>query len=193
MKRKNLYFICHLTDIFNRCMFFMSKMAFDRHDTRQIFALALPIYPYGGSWCNEMEISLQDVAHIFLVCLSISRVSSCRFSVCELNNLRLLLIINCENIDVCRVKFSKNVDIMVLICCLDRIHVIRRLTSSKSVGLVNSTMMATLCLSFMHLSIIFCISLTHLTRIKNLQGTRLVFCNCIQLKSIMQPKPYICI
>ena len=39
MKRKNVYFICHLTDIFIRCMFFTGKMAFDGHDTRQIFAL----------------------------------------------------------------------------------------------------------------------------------------------------------
>ena len=39
MKRKNVYFICHLTGIFIRCMFLTGKMAFDGHDTRQIPAL----------------------------------------------------------------------------------------------------------------------------------------------------------
>mgnify|MGYP006889218365 CR=1 FL=1 len=41
MKRKNVYFICHLTGIFIRCMFLTGKMAFDGHDTRQIPALIL--------------------------------------------------------------------------------------------------------------------------------------------------------
>ena len=37
----NLNFIGHLTDIFIKCMFLTGKMAFDRHDTRQIFALVI--------------------------------------------------------------------------------------------------------------------------------------------------------
>ena len=39
----NLNFICYLTDIFTRCMFFTSKTAFDKHDTRQMFALRDPL------------------------------------------------------------------------------------------------------------------------------------------------------
>ena len=31
----NLNFICHLIDIFIRCMFFTGKMAFDEHDSHQ--------------------------------------------------------------------------------------------------------------------------------------------------------------
>ena len=35
----NLNFVCHLTKIFIKCMFSTGKMAFDEHDTRQMFAM----------------------------------------------------------------------------------------------------------------------------------------------------------
>ena len=38
-ENRNLNFICHLADIFIGCMFLTGKMAFDGHDTHQIFAL----------------------------------------------------------------------------------------------------------------------------------------------------------
>ena len=61
MKRKNVYFICHLTDIFIRCTFLTGKMAFDGHGTHEIPVL---VGRYGGASVHYFPIHPSILTHI---------------------------------------------------------------------------------------------------------------------------------
>ena len=73
-ENRNLNFICHLMNIFIRCIFLLGKIAFDGHDTRRIFALRGAHFAFFTIMGKKLLLFLNS--YPFIPCSS----SSCWYS-----------------------------------------------------------------------------------------------------------------